>query len=204
MSALDVDFLPPSWRARREVRRSFLSRVGAFTVVLLLIAGAQTWIVHQRLELDRKLQEVEIEHARARNRIAEVEELDRKKNELATRLDLLKDVLKRARGAEVVAAAGRAASPRGLALDSIKFVVTEGDGVPELEMTVSGTCLSHDEAVAFTDALAQSGALDSARLVHSEETAVPELKEFVVTAHATGLLEAPPHDSTRARTGDGR
>lgn len=204
MSALDVDFLPPSWRARREVRRSFLSRVGAFTVVLLLIAGAQTWIVHQRLELDRKLQEVEIEHARARNRIAEVEELDRKKNELATRLDLLKDVLKRARGAEVVAAAGRAASPRGLALDSIKFVVTEGDGVPELEMTVSGTCLSHDEAVAFTDALAQSGALDSARLVHSEETSVPELKEFVVTARATGLLEVPPQDSTRARSGDGR
>lgn len=205
MSGFDVDFLPPSWRAKREVRRSFLSRVGIFAILLVVIAGAQAWLVHQRLELDRQLQSVEIEHSRARNRIAEVEELDRRKNELAARLELLKDVLKRARGAEVVASAGRAAAARNVTLDTIKFgVVTEASGMPELELTITGTSVSHDEAVAFTDVLSSSFALDSARLVRSEETANPGLKEFVVTARASGLLRDPPSDLARAHSGVAR
>lgn len=197
MSGLDVDFLPPSWRAKREVRRSLLSKVGIFATVTLVIAGAQVWLVHQRLELDRLLRDVELEHIRARSRITEVEELDRRKNDLAARLDLLKDVLKRARGAEVVAAAGRSASPRGIALDAIEFHVSEASGSPELELTVKGTCKSHDEAVAFTDSLGQSFALTAARLVSSEETIEPGTKEFVVTAKAPGLLAEPPADLAR-------
>jgi Tfp pilus assembly protein PilN len=175
MSACQVDFLPPSWRARRAQRRTIWSRLGAIALVLIAIATSQISLVHQKMALDRELAEIETEHARARGRIAEVEELARKKDELAARLELLKDVLKRARGADVIAAVARSA-PEGVGLDTIKFHVGESSGAPEIELNITGTSPSHESSDRFATALRKSTALSRADLGFSQEAAQPGIK----------------------------
>jgi Tfp pilus assembly protein PilN len=191
MTGCEVDFLPPSWRARRARRRTLLSRLGLVATVLISIAAVQVAIVHQRLTLDRKLADVQIEHTRARGRIAEVDELARKKDELALRLELLMDVLKRARGADVIAAVARSA-PESVALDTVRFHVSESTGQPEIELNITGTSPSHDVSDSFRNSLSRAHGFSRADLGFSQDAAQPGLKEFVITARAPGLLETPP------------
>jgi len=196
VSAIDIDFLPPEWRARRAKRRSMLSRLGVTSILLVAIAAAQIWLVQRDIALADEMRSVDTEHARARSRIGEVEELDRRKGDLAQRLDLLKDVLKRARGAEIVAAIGRSA-PDSVVLEFIDFHVNdELNGTPAIELNIRGTCTAHESAVHFADTLALEPAIASARLVSSQATAVAGTKEFVITGLAPGLLRTPPGIAT--------
>ncbi len=198
MSEIDVDFLPPSWRARRAQRRTIVSRVGASSLILLTIAATQGFVAHRSRQLDVELAGVAAEHSHASEKIAKVEELDHRRLELAGKLELLKDVLKRARGAELIGAIGRAA-PQNVAFDLVEFHVNDLKGTPAIELTVQGTCLFHDEASLLAENLRADPSFSAARLVYSQEGAIPGLKEFVITGLAPGLLDEPVSEKRRER-----
>lgn len=198
MNHVDIDFLPPDWRAHRAQRRTALSRMGVLIAAAGAVALAQALVTHHRFELDRELTAVDAEHSNARGRIAAVEELDQRKQELASRLDLLKDALKRTRGAELVGAVGRS-TPAGVTLDFVEFRVSDVSGELAVDLTVKGTSTSHDLATELNRRLGAEPIFNTVRLVSSENTSTPEVKEFVITATAPGLLREPPAALAAAR-----
>lgn len=187
-----VNFLPPGYTARRVRRRMWLTR-GTIMLLLFLGLASTSWVVeNKRRSLRRQLDVVELTYEDARNRIAQVEQLDRKKQDLERRLSVLADVLKRARGSLVLESIASAV-PEHVALTKVEFRMQGGGSAPAVEITVEGRCADHLEVVAFQERLNAEPLMEDVRIVLSEDAdAEQETKKFVLTARAKGLLASPP------------
>jgi Tfp pilus assembly protein PilN len=189
-SPIDVDFLPPGWRARRARRRAIASRAGVAVALLVALTCAEAALLYRRSGLAERLADVQARFDAARGRIGEVEELDRKKQELTSRLAVLGDVLRRTRGAVLVSTV-TAAAPEGVVLHKLDYQVDDVEGVPSAQLSIHGTCATHVDVADFFDALDQARGLEQVRMVYSEEKDLKGDKEFVLVARAPGELDAP-------------
>jgi Tfp pilus assembly protein PilN len=192
VNAVAVDFLPPDYRDRRLRRRAWVTYGTVAVVLLLAMVFAWYGVDRRRGALSVELEAARSAHDRSKNRIAQVEQLDLKKDELSQRLSVLRDVLARTRGALVLNAVA-ASAPESTLITRIDLRVSEAGDVPRIEITIEGRCSDHLDVANLLRALDAQPLLSDVRMVLSEEIdAFTAGKKFVVTARSPALLSEPP------------
>lgn len=183
-----VDFLPPAFRERRLRRRAWATRAVLSGVLVLIAGGASFAVGRQSDRMAARLEETRRKYDLARGRIAQVEQLDRKKQELSQRLEVLKDVLARARGARTVAALG-VACPDEVVLEKVAVRVDESGVRPHVELTIEGRAERVDAVMNLIDRLEEVLEPEWVHLVESADLATRDaLKAFIVIARLPGLV----------------
>jgi Tfp pilus assembly protein PilN len=131
---------------------------------------------------------VEARHAELTNRIAQVETLTQKKDDLSRRLSVLKEILVRARGGRVLESVG-ASCPASTLLTKVDVRLNSTGPVPVIDLTIEGRCPDDESVANLLDALQSKPLLSEVQLVLSENLdAVRSEKKFVVTAQSPGQL----------------
>jgi Tfp pilus assembly protein PilN len=186
-----VDFLPPDYRDRRSRRRASVTYVSVVAVLALAMAFAWYGVDRRRGTLATELEGARSAYDQVKTRIAQVEQLDMKKDELARRLSVLRDVLARTRGALVLNAVA-ASAPESTLITRIDMRVSESGDVPRIEITIEGRCSDHLDVANLLRALEAQPLLTDVRMVLSEDVDSRGTgKKFVVTARSPALLERP-------------
>ncbi len=192
MSVPLVDFLPPEHRERRSRRRVWLLRAGLSAVLILSMVLTALHVQRKHRILDGELARISQHYEHARTRIAQVEQLDRQKEELARRLGILKEVVVQARGSLVLDAVG-SSCPERACLTKLDLRVNAAQLLPEVEVSIEGLCPDHLDVANLLTALSQKPLLADVRMVFSEDVdAASQDKKFVITAKSPGLLAASP------------
>jgi Tfp pilus assembly protein PilN len=188
MAVARVDFLPPDYRERRSRRRIWIMR-GSVTVALALgMVFASVNVTKRSARLDAELTRIKQRYEQARIRIAQVEQLDRQKEELSRRLGILRDVVVRARGSLVLEAVG-SSCPESARLTKVDLRVNTTGPAPEVDVTIEGRCPDHLDVANLLSCLSEKPLLSNVRMVLSENVdALGADKKFVITAKSPGLL----------------
>ncbi|MBI4880908.1 MAG: PilN domain-containing protein [Planctomycetes bacterium] len=195
MSVPLVDFLPPEHRERRSRRRVWMLRAGLSAALVVGMAFAALHVERKSRFLDGELARIREHYERSRTRIAQVEELDRQKEELARRLGILKEVIVQARGSLVLDAVG-SSCPERACLTKVDLRVNAARAAPELDVTIEGRCPDHLDVANLLTALSKKPLLSNVSMVFSEDVdaagreAAGQEKKFVITAKSPGLLSA--------------
>ncbi len=190
MGTCAVDFLPPEFRERRIRRRQWIERVVMAGVVVTAMLAATMVISRKRSRIDVTLEAVEARYADLKSRIAQVETLTRKKDDLSRRLTVLKDILVRARGGRVLEAIGASCTNATL-LTKVDVRMNSTGATPVIDLTIEGRCPDDENVANFLDALEAKPLLAAVNLVLSENVdAIRSEKKFVVTAQSPGLLSS--------------
>lgn len=188
MSIHDIDFLPPHFRDRRNRRKIWLLR----SALILVLAAGMVWsslnVSRKGERLELQLGSVERQREQSRSRIAQVEQLSRKKEELSRRLGVLRDVLARARGALVFEAVGRSCTKSTHLTHVSLRTDTSGTG-PEVALTIEGRCPDHIDVANLQSRLSAEPMLGDVSVVLSEKAAANDSRiKFVMTARSPGLI----------------
>jgi len=198
MNDCAVDFLPPDYRERRSRKRIWIIRGSLAVALVLSMAAGSIGLEGRKSSLEQRLSAVMATHDTARARIAQVEELDRRKEELSRRLSVLEDVLARARGSLVLEAIGRSCGEQ-LRFTEVDVRVNSQGLEPTVELTISGLCASDGEVAALLEALRNEPLVGSARMVFSEDAGPSTTeKKFVISARSPARLS---EELLAARTG---
>lgn len=183
MSDAFVDFLPAFWRERRGRRKLWLARALA---ALVVIGGVSGHAVLESRALGRereRLLDTDRRFRLAVGRISEVTQLEDKRDQLAARLAVLRDVLARVRGGDVVQAVGRACTASAK-LERLGLRLDEG-GDPVMEVSLEGTCPDTFEVTALIGAMEEDDLLSSVRMGRTTKVdAYRGDMRFVITAVA--------------------
>ena len=188
MSYQQIDFLPADYRERRSRRKLWAFR----GLLILVLASGMTWaglaVNRKSSRLEQKLQSVEQQREQSRSRIAQVEQLSRKKEELSRRLGVLRDVLARARGALVFEAVGRSCSETTHLTHVSLRTDTSGTG-PVVALTIEGRCPDHIDVANLQSRLSAEPMLNEVNVVLSEKATANDSRiKFVLTARSPGLI----------------
>jgi len=181
-----ADFLPASWRERRGRRRFWIVRLALVLVVASLL-GAHGFVAHRsRIEDRARVADGERRYQLAVGRIAEVQQLETKKAQLAERLDDLRGVLGHVRGANVVHAVGSACTP-SVSLTRLELGYRAENGAGRvMTVTLDGICPDTKEGTAYERLLHSDPYLSTARMVRTDPIdAYREEKKFLITAVAS-------------------
>lgn len=189
MRAPLVDFLPPDYRARR-LRKRLLATRGLVVVILLAgMIAASALAANRERSLNRELNGMLAKHEIAKERIRQIEELDRKKAELQQRLGVLSAILRRTRGSAVLDSIAKS-SPESISLTKVECHQRDAATKPETEVTIEGRCPHNEDIADIMRALSAQPLLYDVQLKFSEdEDATHATKKFVITARAPGQVE---------------
>lgn len=191
MNVCAVDFLPPDYRERRTRKRVWIVRAVLAVVLAASMAAGSVALERRRDMLAGQLALVGEKHELARARIAQVEELDRQKEELARRLSVLKDVLARARGSLVFEAVGRSCG-ESVRLTRVDVRVQTKGLEPAFELTIEGLCQNDGDVARLLEELKRQPLVSRARMVFSEDEGGRGVarKKFGIAAASEGRLTA--------------
>lgn len=190
MAECQVDFLPPSYKERRSRRRTWLVRGGVVLILAVAMSGA-SFAVHRKSErLGGELDTISSERDRTRNRIAQVEQLDKKKQELARRLGVLEEILSRARGSLVLDSVSRSCG-ESVMLNKVNLRLDTKEARPFVQISIEGFCSDHLDVANLQGSLADELLLHDVNVVLSEKVSTSDQRiKFVVTARSPGELSA--------------
>lgn len=188
MIQAQIDFLPPNFREKRSRRRVWIVR-GTLTVAVLCgMVGALIATNRKASSLDVRLAAIDRQREQARSRIAQVEQLTRRKEELSRRLGVLKDVLARARGALIFEAVG-ASCTETTHLSKFSMRIDTAKTQPEVAVTIEGRCPGHMDVANLQSRLGRDPLLGDVNVVLSEKADSGDSKiKFVMTARSPGLI----------------
>lgn len=185
-----VDFLPPDFRRKRQLRR-MRRRMVMMALTCGLALSAHTWsAARNRRELSTRLNGVLERYQAALGRVAEVEHLETRREDLTRKLAVLREVLERTRGADVLAVVSDTCPP-STRVGKLDLRVRDNETQPQIDVVLEGTCPDHADVAEFMRSLEHTALVTEVDMVRSEMVdAHRSDKRFVIKAQVCGLRPA--------------